>query len=205
MKICSKCKTPKMPDDFTNDKSRPDGKNLWCRACTRAASKHYGDANPDKARERGARWVADNPERQRARRKQWIADNRDKYNEWQCANRAKNLDASREYMRKWDADNKDKRKAYYENNKSAAIARWALREARKLQATPKWANADKIQTFYDAAKKLSELTGVSHNVDHVVPLRHLLVCGLHWEGNMQVLTETANKSKGNRYWPDMPE
>jgi Bacterial protein of unknown function (DUF853) len=34
-KRCSKCQTPKPIDQFTADRSRPDGKRRWCRDCER--------------------------------------------------------------------------------------------------------------------------------------------------------------------------
>jgi hypothetical protein len=40
-------------------------------------------------------------------------------------------------------------------------------------------------------------------VDHIVPLVHPRVCGLHCEHNLAVITETENLAKSNHYWPDM--
>lgn len=57
---------------------------------------------------------------------------------------------------------------------------------------------------YSLSALRSASTGIKHNVDHVVPLRSKLVCGLHNEFNFQVITADANNRKGNRYWPDMP-
>ena len=37
------------------------------------------------------------------------------------------------------------------------------------------------------------------HVDHIIPLKGKLVSGLHVAANLQVLTETANKAKGNSF------
>lgn len=58
---------------------------------------------------------------------------------------------------------------------------------------------------YSLCKLRKALTGVGFEVDHVIPLRSKLVCGLHNEFNLRVITSFANNRKGNRYWPDMPE
>lgn len=79
------------------------------------------------------------------------------------------------------------------------------RKMYKLQATPKWANGRKIRSIYAMSKERTKMTGVQHNVDHIVPLIHLLVCGLHNEFNLQILTEQDNRKKHNRTWPNMPE
>lgn len=48
------------------------------------------------------------------------------------------------------------------------------------------------------------VTGVQHSVDHVVPLNHPIVCGLHRVANFEVLPLADNVRKSNNWWPDMP-
>ncbi len=62
-----------------------------------------------------------------------------------------------------------------------------------------WADHDKIRQFYALAKELTERTGVEHEVDHIYPLQGETVCGLHVETNLQILTKTANRAKGNLF------
>jgi hypothetical protein len=69
--------------------------------------------------------------------------------------------------------------------------------ASKLQATPSWADLSKIKEFYITADGLQMLTGEYFHVDHIVPLRSLLVCGLHTPDNLQILPRTDNLTKGN--------
>lgn len=78
-------------------------------------------------------------------------------------------------------------------------------QARKLRAVPPWANPAAMSEIYRAARLMGEVTGEVFEVDHIVPLRAHLVCGLHCESNLQILPRPLNRAKSNRRWPDMPE
>lgn len=84
------------------------------------------------------------------------------------------------------------------------LAQSAKRRASKKQAVPAWMNKDAVEAIYEKARKFSEITGEPFHVDHIVPLTSDIVCGLHWEGNLQILPGVENLSKANRVWPDMP-
>lgn len=111
--------------------------------------------------------------------------------------------------REWVARNPEKRKKvakeYAKRNPERYAFIAARRRARKIKATPEWADAEKILSIYQESKKISSDTGVNHHVDHIVPLISRLVCGLHCANNLQIITASENQSKNNRYWPDMPE
>lgn len=81
---------------------------------------------------------------------------------------------------------------------------WDYYHRRHIEKTPGWADHDATAAMHDAARLLTEQTGVLYEVDHIVPLNHPLVCGLHWHGNMQVMTGDGNRQKANNWWPDMP-
>lgn len=82
-------------------------------------------------------------------------------------------------------------------------ARRRLTDARRPQAAPAWGDPRAILKLFQWATGLTRQTGLPHDVDHIVPLVHPLVCGLHWEGNLQVVPAEDNRAKGNRQWPDM--
>lgn len=66
---------------------------------------------------------------------------------------------------------------------------------------PKWANKEKIKEIYKQANKMTLETGILYQVDHIIPLNSKLVCGLHVETNLQILTKSENCKKGNRFKP----
>jgi len=110
-------------------------------------------------------------------------------------------------VKEWHETNREtsllRKRNWRLQNRHLARKYAAARRGIKKQATPAWANKEKIDEYYFAADFLSMVTGVWYHVDHVVPLKGKTVCGLHWEGNMQVLLGVENLSKHNRFWPDM--
>lgn len=92
---------------------------------------------------------------------------------------------------------------YTRSSRSKEGAKDARRRAAKHDAAPMWANQDRIAAIYAETQSITELTGVRHDVDHIVPLQSKLVCGLHVEHNLQVIPASINRSKSNRHWPDM--
>ena len=73
---------------------------------------------------------------------------------------------------------------------------WDRRKAEEERATPKWADKKAIKRVY----KFASRHGL--HVDHIVPLNHPLVCGLHCEANLNPVPPYVNLSKSNFTWPD---
>jgi hypothetical protein len=121
---------------------------------------------------------------------------------------AKNPDQIRQrHVRRYAANGKSelaRNRNWCKRNPQKAQAIRANRRASKLNATPSWADKEAIRRFYLEAWRLTQNTGVKHEVDHIVPLRSKRVCGFHTHTNLQVVPKSVNLQKGNRHWPDMP-
>jgi hypothetical protein len=91
--------------------------------------------------------------------------------------------------------------AWMKANLPKIIAKKAKRKAAKHRASVAWASETAMRTMYREAARLTRETGIRHEVDHYYPLQGELVCGLHCEANLQILTKEANIRKLNR----MPE
>lgn len=190
IKTCSRCSLEKSFDEFTI--RRRNGKvyrKSHCKACDSVLN---------------SKWREGNKEYHVARLKKWRAENADKKNEYQRQWRIRNPEKPAEYQSAWHAKNPGYCAAWAKANPHKCCQQVARRKANMLLATPKWADAEKIDAIYAEAARLTRETGIEHHVDHVVPLKSKLVCGLHWEGNMRVITRAENLTKNNRYWPDMP-
>lgn len=72
------------------------------------------------------------------------------------------------------------------------LARSKGRRAILLRAIPSWADHIKIKGIYRIAMELRM------HVDHIVPLVSKVVCGFHWERNLQLLNPVGNMRKGNK-------
>ena len=109
----------------------------------------------------------------------------------------------------WKKKNPEARKAiqarWYRNNAAAVNMMNRKRLNVRTEATPKWAIEFFMDEAYALARLRTKMLGQKWVVDHIVPLMHKRVCGLHSHTNMQVIPDKVNASKSNRYWPDMPE
>ncbi|WP_158683458.1 hypothetical protein [Burkholderia sp. BE12] len=100
-----------------------------------------------------------------------------------------------------------KRALILSGNLDALPASWRGRNwiIQRIVATPPWANMREIRAVYDEAARLTFETGIEHNVDHIVPLNHPRVCGLHVAANLRAIPAVPNFAKGNDFCPDQLE
>lgn len=91
--------------------------------------------------------------------------------------------ANPDYFRKWDNKNRDRRREIT-----------AKRRAAKKGATPSWLS----QEMRVKMRKMYKMCAINQEVDHIVPLQGVDVCGLHVPWNLQILDRTANRQKGNK-------
>jgi hypothetical protein len=87
---------------------------------------------------------------------------------------------------------------HYSANKAYYVAKGGLRRVKRVTATPPWVLSVDTLPYYEMARDLTKRTGVKHVVDHIVPLTHEAVCGLHVPWNLQVIPELDNLRKHNR-------
>lgn len=107
-----------------------------------------------------------------------IKENLKKYQKFYAITYA---EQKRKNTKQWAINNHEKAKL---NSKISQ----ANRRARKLNATPTWANKITIKEIYKNCP-----TG--HDVDHIIPLAGKFVCGLHVENNLQYMISKENKIK----------
>lgn len=166
-KKCNVCMLLLDKSQFSKRSASPDGLNYTCKACAAL------------------------------RNRKWRQENPDGFRKWH----EKNLGHRKKYWAEWSEKNKDRLSMEYakwvDRNRAAVYASNAARVAAKIRATPAWADKGKIQKIYERAVELTAQTGIRHEVDHFYPLRGKIVCGLHCEENLRVITRSENARKKN--------
>jgi 5-methylcytosine-specific restriction endonuclease McrA len=91
-------------------------------------------------------------------------------------------------------------KAYYRKNRTAHFHRGRQRRQLIKKATIMSPEKERLtKLLYLEAQRLTLETGIEYVVDHIVPLKHRLVCGLHAYANLQCITAEQNRLKGNTF------
>lgn len=123
--------------------------------------------------------------------------------------RVNNLEHLQEYERRvWQANKEKKREQFRdwtEKNRAKLTAKTGLRRALQDRATPAWVDKLALEKIYEDCRARTKATGVLYHVDHIVPLKNSLVCGLHVPRNLQLLTASENSRKRNRFNPELLE
>lgn len=109
------------------------------------------------------------------------------------------------YMQKLAEEKAARHKEWHESEerkillKTTARYHSSKRRVTKIYAEPPWADRAKIREIYEQAVAETRKTGVKYAVDHIIPLTHPKVCGLHVPWNLQVITAQENFRKNNKF------
>ena len=141
----------------------------------------------------------------------------------QLAEMARDAEQKRAYMHKYDKARAEQRREYQReryhrdawlqnraryNNPRARATRRKHRELRQKRIVKADILRDdelaqaQMRGIYEQCRARSAATGVTYSVDHIVPLRSKLVCGLHVPWNLQIITSRENSAKGASWDPN---
>jgi hypothetical protein len=146
--------------------------NRRCADCKTKERRENYIANAEQLRARAQAWRFANPEKVKAYSDAYSAAHREELSRKQC-----------ERTRLNPAPNRFKR---------------SLRRAAEKRAMPPWADRKRMLAFYVRAAELTSALGIDHHVDHIYPLQSKLACGLHYEGNLQIVPAIVNQKKTNK-------
>lgn len=176
-KKCCRCKELKPLDSFSPDRRKSFGRASRCKPCGAAIKR----ASDEKCR--------NDPERMAIRRAQ--------HNAWRKTNLE--YQRARSRAKRHSEVSKKTRAEYLAKHPGMMAAFAAARRALHKAAMPPWADRRAIADLYRDAKELSAATDMIWHVDHIIPLQHPLVCGLHIAANLQLLPGLDNQRKSNSF------
>ena len=158
-----------------------------------------------KGNEKSNRWRHANREAVRARerelRKENGEDRRQRDRERYASDPQRSLDKHARYRARPGVRERiaAQTKAWNEENRPRRAERQRARVARQNASRLAIIHKEASLVIYEEAARVTVETGVPHEVDHVVPLQAVDVCGLHVPWNLRVDTAEANRRKQNRW------
>lgn len=216
VKSCTKCGEVKPLDSFSKN-------NAQCKTCVNAYYRAYYKANSEKVIARTSAYKASNEEKVKAMMADWYVRNKERVSlrmaEYRSSeevmakeklrtdayyeSRKIEIQAKRKKALDDDVDRQARLNAYqkqfYQDNKHYYYEKCSRRNRAMKVACPKWADITAIREVYKRSIEISQSTGIKHVVDHIVPLKNEIVCGLHVEFNLRIITEKENLSKNNKF------
>ena len=206
--------------EFTKNKNKDDGCEPRCKDCLKEYynrkrdhileyHKEYRQNNFEQISETIADWRDKNPDYIKNYNQQYYLDNKeeltDHNHKYYKENREEILEKHIEYNLEHKSERQEYNQFYNQNNKAKKRANNKKYKINKTQATPGWANLKKIEEIYQQAIDLEKQDGIKRHVHHIIPLHGVdengvhVVCGLHVETNLQILTESENLRLKNKF------
>lgn len=159
------------------------------RAKRDAASKEWAETNRDKMREFVRKSMMKNRNKYAAKASLWKKKNHERVNA---------------YSREWRKRNTERHRASVlacaKKKPWLSAEAASLRRARLRMATPPWVDRVALKAIFKKSHEITKATGILHEVDHIYPLVHKKLNGLHVPWNLQILTASDNSRKHNKLW-----
>lgn len=176
MKDCKDCERTLPLDMFSKNKRMSDGLCLYCRECMAARLKRHRESRTEEQRQH------------------WAEHSREHLKAWRDANAQKASEYDREY-RKRNAERlsqyrKDRKEKCPEVRAYIRVKNTARRSAMRVSSF-----AQEREALIEFYRNCPE----GYHVDHIVPLKNPLVCGLHVLANLQYLPAKENLKKRNKF------
>lgn len=103
----------------------------------------------------------------------------------------------RDRKRRYRAESKEKARTHRVLD-AMRRSEYRIRSRINPSAIVPWANRAIMEGIYRRCFELNQAAGhTAFEVDHIIPLAHDEVCGLHCEQNLRIVEWMENKRKGN--------
>ena len=186
-KKCGTCELTKSASEFQRDKKGSGGLQANCKDCRNA--KKRKDWN-------------ENKEHNSKARKEYRERNVELVREWKKRSYERHRETILAQQKVYNENNKEARaiyrKKHYSENKHIYIAN-ARKRASRLKEGINDNYTERMREIYYMSEAMCKEDNIKYQVDHIIPLTHKDVCGLHVPWNIQILTEDENRSKKNKF------
>ena len=187
-KECTKCKAILPFSCFSPSSKIKSGYYSWCKPCCVKAVQERNKKASDERKQKLAEYRA-------AYNKKYWQEKRDVLAQKNKEYREKNKDLLTALTNKYYQENKERWYQYnleYRKANKGKINNWVRTRRKSLNQRSFPEQKKAIDDFYQNCPP-------DHHVDHIVPITHPLVCGLHVIANLQYLPARENCKKRNRF------